>query len=499
MKSTIRLKMLFYRRSLTTALIIASVVILYIWRDSSLSRGSVPSLDSFAGWRSASRTQACPMDAGYLKQRHDLTSEVVYHKQCIRATASSSVDRDDIVDIPANTLFDQSQVLDLGRPCHDWHEMPCEPIDLQVPPPYPTREYTEFTFGVATSFERLIDSIPQFSHWLSGSGARLVAVVVDLKDHGGDIGYLKSLYKDYDIDLVVSGPFHESLGVNEQHFTIVRDLLKHMTPTTKWLGIIDDDTFFPSLYPLAEILDEQDHNTGLYLGGLSESLDAVKQHGMMAYGGAGAFLSLPLARQLDPVIETCLGRNNLQQGDALLKYCIYSQTDVRLTLMPGLNQQDIMGNPDGFYESGRLPVSLHHWKSWHWAPVDHIAKASKFCGDCILQRWRFGHDTVLSNGYSIVVYSDGITQMDLNRTEGTFAGPHLYDWSLGPLREQTKEGMKKSYHLVESSFVGTSLRQVYVHRARDRIVQDEHELGDATHMRDEVVELLWQRESWTAV
>lgn len=468
-------------------------MVLYIWHESLLFANRLPlPLDPQSLQHPASPAQICPMDAGYLKQRHDLTSEVVYTKHCIRTVFDDSVDREDVVDIPDTSLFAQSQVLDLGRPCQDWQELPCESTTIRVTPPYSTREYGEFTFGVATRFERLVDSIPQFSQWLSGSGARLVAVVVDLDEHVRDMDYLDALYKSYDIDLVICGPFYMPLGVNEQHFTIIRDLLKHMTPTTKWLGIIDDDTFFPSLYHLAGVMEYQDHEASLYLGALSDSLDAIQRHGTMAYGGAGAFLSLPLARQLDPLIEECLGQGEVQQGDALLRNCVYSKTDTMLSVVPGLNQVDLMGNVDGFYESGRLPISLHHWKSWHQAPVEQIAKASTFCGDCLLQRWRFGEDTVLSNGYSVAVYRDGISQADLNKTESTFDYSHLYEWSLGPLREKTGEGLKKTYRLVESELVGGSLRQVYVHRARDGKMQYPDGLAD-TSARDEVLELWWDQ------
>lgn len=331
-------------------------MVLYIWSESTLLADRIPPLlvPHYSG-RSTSRTRACPKDAGYLKQRHNLTSEVVYYKKCIRAVFDDSVDREDIVDVPDVTIFENGRIVDLGSPCQDWYEMPRELASIRVTPPYPIREYSEFTFGVATRFDRLIDSMPQFQQWLSGSGSRLVAVIVDLDEHVQDIGYLQSLYERFDIDSVICGPFLESLGVNEQHFTIVRDLLKHKTPATKWLGIIDDDTFFPSLYPLSKIMDDQDHNASLYIGALSDSLDSIQHHGTMAYGGAGAFLSLPLTRQLEPLIEECLKQIEVRQGDALLKQCIYNKTETRLTVMPGLNQVDLMGNVDGFYESGRLP------------------------------------------------------------------------------------------------------------------------------------------------
>lgn len=437
------------------------------------------------------------MDAGHLKQgRYDLTKEIVYHKQCIRAFGTDSVDRDQVPDI-SKSLFDRGQVLDLGAPCQDWHEMPCDPINLHVPLPFPEQRYPELIFGVATSFDRLIDSVPQFAHWLSGSGSLLVAVVVDAAAHNEDFERLTSLFNNHNIDLVI-GRSWNGLGVNEQHFTVIRDIIKYITTETKWIGIIDDDTFFPSLYPLSEVLATQDHMVPAYLGGLSDSLYAIQNHGLMAYGGAGAFLSVPLAKQLEPSIEKCLEESNTAQGDALLKNCIYSQTKTRLTLVPGLNQLDIMGNPDGFYESGRLPLSLHHWKSWHHAPVDMMAKASDFCGDCLLQRWRLGSDTVIANGYSIAVYNDGIEQSDLNRTEGTFDYTHLFDWSLGPFRDKAQEGHKRSYHLIDAEILGNSLRQVYVHRSRDdqpsqRLTNQGVIVPDPEYIRDEVVELWWDR------
>ena len=487
MKYKLRLKLMPYRRYLTLACLIAFFMLLYAWQES--NRIFLYSHYPFA--RSGYvQVAECPMSGGHLERLYDLssTSEVVYYKQRIRTRASDYVDREEVLDIPTNTLFDHRQILDLDHPCEDWYDMPYEPVELDVPFPYPKRQYSEFMFGVATSFERLIDSIPQFSHWLSGSGARLVVVVVDLAEHIEDLGYLASLFKTYDIEVAISGPYREGLGVNEQHFTVIHDMLRHVTPTTKWLGIIDDDTFFPSLYPLAEIMEDQDHNGPAYLGGLSDSLVALQQHGLMGYGGAGAFLSVPLARQLDPLIEDCISQSNIQQGDALLKYCISSQTNTTLTLIPGLNQQDFMGNPDGFYESGNLPISLHHWKSWHRAPVDQIAKTSTFCGDCLLQRWHFGEYTVLTNGYSIAVYEDGITTGELAMTEGTFDNPHMFEWSLGPLRAKAEDGLKKTYHLVESELLGaTGLRQLYLYRAPD------HGVEDGSKVRDEVIEILWER------
>lgn len=422
----------------------------------------------------------CPLDVEYLKhERYALTNDIVFHRQCIRAIHNDGMDRSDVSDV-SDSVFGRWQSLDLGRHCNTYEEMQCDPVELETPSPFPVRRYPELLFGVATSFDRLVDSVPQLSHWLSHSGARLVAVVVDAAEREADLDRLLAFFNGHGVDLVIARPMNDQLDVNQQHFTVLRDLLHHSTPQTKWICIIDDDTFFPSLFPLSEMLDGQDYTAPVYLGGLSDSMWAIQQHGLLAYGGAGVFMSMPLVRQLDPHIEACLAESNTGQGDALLKNCIYSQTDTRLTLVPGLNQLDLRGDTSGFYESGRWPLSLHHWKTWHSAPVDLMAKASDFCGGCFLQRFRFGGDTVLANGYSVAVYREGIEHSDLNHTEATFDNAHLYDWAYGPLRSKADPHNKKSFYLIDAEMVGKSLRQVYVHRA-----------GDREESRDEVLELWW--------
>lgn len=214
-------------------------------------------------------------------------------------------------------------------------------------------------------------------------------------------------------------PWNMILGANEQHFIIIRDLVWLSTTETKWIAIIDDDTYFPTLYPLALALDKHDANAPTYLGALSENFDQVKNHGFMAFGGAGAFLSIPLARKLESYVDQCLKEDTLDQGDGLLKNCIYRKTKTKLSIMPGLHQLDMKGDLSGFYESGVFPTSLHHWKSWHDAPVDKMGMIGEMCGGCFLQRFKFGSDTVLTNGYSIASYSNGTASIDLSQTEAT--------------------------------------------------------------------------------
>lgn len=449
---------------------------------------------------------ACDQAVNHLrKPSYELTREVIYQKRCIRPVIDRSVDRSRMTNI-GQPLVGEGQLIHLDKKCAGWVEPTCEPIKLNVPPAYPTMDYSHLIFGVATSLERLVESMAQFESWMAYSGASLLAVIIDAKPKPNakeDAKFEKVAreFRQHGIDVTLTRPWNTSVTQNEQHFTIVRDLLRHTTPETKWAAIVDDDTFFPSLYPLGEILDKHDHTVSAYLGGLSDNYDAVKHHGFMAFGGAGVFLSIGLLRELDPHIETCLGEEHVPQGDGLLKACIYGKTKTELTVIQGLHQLDMGPDLSGLYESGTLPVSLHHWKSWHHAPVDEMVKISEFCGSCFLQRFRFGADTILSNGFSIARYPEGTNSVNLTQMEGTFDGYPGFEWSLGPMREPLDRFHKKSYRLIESEKVGRNLRQIFVHRVEDDLPsrREIEAAGGAkiphpkiSTMRDEVVELWWE-------
>ncbi|KZZ88953.1 hypothetical protein AAL_07896 [Moelleriella libera RCEF 2490] len=428
---------------------------------------------------------SCRSDLNYLRRpEYGLSKEIIYQKRCVHGLKNTGVSRDNIAQQP-RPLFqaNNSRILDLNHGCSGAlpEETACSPITLNVPLPYPKREYPELIFGVASSSQRLKDSIPQFRHWLGGTKARLLAIVTDHKLSNRQMRKLTTQFNQSGIHFIGVRPENPDIGVNEQHFVAVRDLLRHADEETKWGVIIDDDTFFPSLYPLAQALDKQDASVPAYVGALSENQEAVDFHGYMAYGGGGIFLSVPMLKLLEQNVDACLSESRNREGDGMLKYCVDTKTDANLTQIPGLHQLDFGGDLGGFYESGKLPLSLHHWKTWHQAPVDKMAKVGQFCGGCLFQRWRFGTDTVLANGYSIAVYKNGTAAVDLNRMEGTFrdSGPH-WEWSLGPMRDALPADEKKSYVLADAEVVGDHLRQVYVYKAP----------GDEGR-RDEVFELWW--------
>ncbi|KAL1843443.1 hypothetical protein VTJ49DRAFT_1553 [Mycothermus thermophilus] len=450
----------------------------------------------------------CGKDWDFLRRKDlGLTDNIIYTRRCIRP-AFGDVDRNVVANISSPLVGGTTTINLKSSDCSALTPPPCEPLTLQVPSPYPDHRgrYCHLMFGVASTIERLWASLPEFAHWLSGTGAHLVLVVQDANEvpGGADLAALTAAFQGRGISVTVKPPSIKTAirradtpdgaslpspaPVEQIHFLLINDMLEIATHETQWLGVLDDDTFFPALHPLNQMLATYDHRLPHWLGALSDSWEAVKNWGYMAFGGAGTLLSMPLARELSPHLESCLRETSIRTGDGMLKECMYLRSATRLTLVDGLHQHDIRGDVSGFFESGRKVLSLHHWKSWYRAPVLAMATVTSVCGDCFLQRWRFGGNTLFVNGYSISVYRDGLDGIDLGRMEGTFdsAGPD-YAFMYGALRPRLGNEEKKSYRLVATDGPegkGDDFRQVYVHRAP----RGENAAG----AMDEVVELIWE-------
>jgi hypothetical protein len=224
----------------------------------------------------------------------------------------------------------------------------------------------------------------------------------------------------------------------------------------------------------------------------------------MAFGGAGIFLSLPLLKQLQPHLDNCspryhdyykthevmdemMGKNipNGMTGDRALALCIYEHTLTKFTPSPDLHQLDLHGDLSGFYESGRaFPMSLHHWKSWHAVPMLPLVAVGSVCGDeCPLMRWRLANGWWITNGYSLVRYSedyekDRIDDIRMERTWQDEWGE--YQHSLEPLRDRdwAKTSMRLVGALPDEGSGGKVVRQWYA-------MEDEE--------ANWVFELVWRR------
>lgn len=433
-----------------------------------------------------------------------LGENIRYATRCIRPVSSDSLDRDSITNVSSH-LLPTFHTLNLSTECpiDDVSQLSCEPLELQVPPPDPKSkgQYAHLVFGVATTYSRLQDSKPTFAHWLAASGATLVGLVTDNIDDLVHLNFtaLQDEYASSGMPLKLVRKHAPHHTIEQSHMLVIGDMLD-AAPGAQWFGILDDDTFFPSLHALSTALADHDHTRPKYLGQLTEHAGLLPMGILGAFGGAGIFLSRPLARELEPHLEACL---NDRGGDMQIMQCVHAHSAARLTRVDGLWQADLIGDTAGFYESGRRMLSMHHWKSWNHLPVAAMAAVTRVCGDCFLRRFVFrgGHQkgswegngepvAVLNVGYSINVYDKSLGLPDLARTEQTWDdwsdwGTHdpwmNYEWSLGPLRPRVAKDLKKSYWLAtaENGAKG-ELSQIYLHR------------GGEEGQSDEVVELVWR-------
>jgi len=388
------------------------------------------------------------------------------------------------------------------------------PVTLHFPRPNPTPDASNIVFGVATNIKRLDASLLSMSHWLGGTNARIFAIIEPAPEEEINIVRAKAYQYKIRLQLAVSGAEY-----NARYFSLIKLLSEQrkvsenntadgyrVSATAQWAGIIDDDTFFTSTHALLTTLENYDHTRPQYVGALSEDGNQMHMWGFMAYGGAGIFLSMPLLDALQPHFDTCL--DTTHTGDSRIAHCIYTHSLAKLQWAHGLHQCDLHGDQSGFYESGRrLPLSLHHYKTWFELDISKMAAVSRVCGSsssrshkvgnkdiaqydpgCMLRRYRFADDWILTNGFSVVKYSQPLAKGDISveKTWEDFLAAVEEDYlhTLAPLRP--KDTGKVSYRLEEALVEEQPqsklpvVRQFYVQRKKTTGLQ-----------KDKVVEVVW--------
>ncbi|KAG0652087.1 hypothetical protein D0Z07_1440 [Hyphodiscus hymeniophilus] len=421
--------------------------------------------------------QNITLDLSYL-QGYDISSTFTYARRMI-TTKPFEGERSTLTKIN-ETLFPDYRILEKGGlSAQEVTEL--APLALQVPV-FPKFDTSIMSFGIATSIPRLNDSIPQLSHWLSNTSSLLTVVAPSHND-------------TLDVELAMQNPpisinlniTTSSLPFVKAYFSLVKRLYDSRTANTQWLVLIDDDTFIPSLpYLISHLSNIYDSSKPQLVAAISDDFDQIRTWGMIPFGGGGIFISVPLAALLvaPGVWEKCMASSR-NQGDGIFSDCVSIYTDVKPIFDHGLNQMDIMGSPnagDGYFESGRRMLTVHHWKSWFDADIPLAAKVSEVVGDeGVFMRWCFAGGVVLSNGYSIVEYGEGIGDVDLSKVERTWDGTDgRWLHHIGPLRSKLKEDKKKSFRLIDAEMVEGGLRQIYLHKATE---------GEAGV--DGVLELFW--------
>ncbi|KAJ5661829.1 uncharacterized protein N7477_009445 [Penicillium maclennaniae] len=337
------------------------------------------------------------------------------------------------------------------------------PMQVQVVQPPKMAVASHIDFGVATSIGRLNDSLDQFAHWAGYTRTRIFALIEPDETKEG-VAYVKHKAENLGINLFITESEDDYL---HRYFALIALLEEHMRGQTQWACIIDDDTFFPSMSALVDALAEYDHTKPMYIGGLSEGTPQIAVFGIIAFGGAGVFLSRPLLSDLATVYDEC--EQMTYTGDRRIANCIYQYTTTRMTIDHRLHQLDLMKDASGFFESGESSRSR---------------VISELCGDtCLLRQWQFSDGYLLTNGFSVVKYGfppePGDLSMEMTWEPHNGATEESYLHELGPLRR--KDEMKESY-LLEDAKIQENGHVIQWYIKRDSI------LGD------EILELTWRKQ-----
>ena len=458
----------------------------------------------------------CTQHLGWLEP-YQFTYPINYVSRDIVARGSSDGNRPQvtIVDEP---LFQDFMSVDLAdsQTVRSEHCLP--PLQLEVPHSSMMKvDASNMIFGMQTTIGRLRDTVKHLARWLPNTGARLYAIVIesgdpDIPADDGEMAALEKEFRKMGMLVTIIHPVRPSDYFAQRYFSLISIMYAARDKKTQWISTIDDDTFFPSMWDLQDMLKGYDYTKQHYLGSLSEDWWAVNHYGFMGFGGAGVMLSLPLAKVIDNHTDDCKDYLRTTAGDISLMDCIYQFSSTKLTHIGSLHQVDMHGDLSGFYESGRQMLSLHHWKEGSAAgyklEIEKMHLVADICDSCFLQRWQFPKELLLSNGFSITSYPQGhltgqkpgilgtgvggdeVDKIDLVHMEHTWGDDINIAHSLAPVRDKLSDEAKIGYKLLDSMYV----KGEEVNAPGERVVRQVYfrEGGEGGGMKDTVLVLNWR-------
>ena len=433
----------------------------------------------------------CPDQVDWLADLN-LTYPIRYAHRDIIVNPTLGLERASITKLDAS-LFSTFQTIDLSKDVKVALQHCEKPYLLNVPALVKdSSDASHIIFGISTTLRRLDTSIPSLRRWLPHTNAKLFVIVIESEQIVESEGVeridavaadpqqkaeLQARMRGLGMDVTLVEPLELQDSFSIKYFSLIKIMYNSRDEKTKWISLLDDDTFFPSIPALVAMLAKYDTSHEYYVGALSEIWWAVAHYGMMGFGGAGIFLSIPLAMIMNDNYRICTEASHTTAGDIRIMECVYLLTETKLTYERDLHQVDIHADLSGVFESGRMPLSLHHWKagaaslSGYNLPMMHLV--ADVCGDCFLQRWQLGSEMILTNGYSLVLYpKNGLKDMDMDKMEETWdevppvenSFNRGTDHSLGPTRRKLiLDEEKIQYMLINSAVTEGGVRQSYLH------------------------------------
>ncbi|KAK8080707.1 hypothetical protein PG997_008525 [Apiospora hydei] len=443
-----------------------------------------------------------------LVSRHGLTQDITFHARRIQPVFKTRQKRESMtvirkkfgprygfatIKVPAPA--EEADHHELKRGSQQQQQQPLSPVvtgidpavlklPLPGPPELPDQvDASPFLLGIATTYSRLVASKASLLHdwarWLTdgqgrSNGAELLLVLH--RASTSEVGHVSAKLHELGIDATVrssssaagvgavggSSPDSDStwsyLELVGQLSRRAREISKEIenggkkkTSEKKYLGLVDDDVFFPCMHRLVARLGKLDPKENAYVGLPSERADwTTTEEGnvTMTYGGGAVFVTRPMADaitkmpcarqpQLQPEQEAGIGGGTppapqaveeaaatTGQWDERLYRCVAAHHSSRLRVMPSLYipDDDAGDGGDGDYESGLQPLTLHHYRQRHqrFAPSRAHLIASLAGEGSFLHRFLFrGDGWVLVNGHSIAEYPDGVDIAPLSRVSSS--------------------------------------------------------------------------------
>ncbi|GAA97389.1 hypothetical protein E5Q_04067 [Mixia osmundae IAM 14324] len=234
----------------------------------------------------------------------------------------------------------------------------------------------------------------------------------------------------------------------------------------KWFILLDDDTAIINFSGLLSILSQYDPAEKHFVGGLSESKEALHGWGVFGYGGAGIALSQAMVEAMNKpdIAAECLSRGKtIFGGDGIVAACAEYMIGKPITsfmqVESTMRQMDFGPDNTGYFEAGLAITTLHHWLAWFsiWQDTEHyrrdrlqsvllmLSTARQLGGHNWGRRYLFDENrTMITLGYSVTLYKEPLTASDLEKIEWTWAPDReLYD----PVRPPLEATDKSSYLL----------------------------------------------------
>jgi hypothetical protein len=189
-------------------------------------------------------SQISTLDLSHLRP-HVKTQTFTYARRTIR-TKRVPMEREDLTRVN-ETLFGSPIILDKEN---------LTAITVASPPVLKLRvpltlnvDTSIMSFGMATKIPRLQQAIPQLAHWLPHTGAQVHVIT---PPHDGDLPVERTIRR-LGIDLTITS---SDLPFPQAYFSIIKQLYEARSSHTKWLVMMDDDTFIPSLPYLVRHLEK---------------------------------------------------------------------------------------------------------------------------------------------------------------------------------------------------------------------------------------------------